>query len=433
MNLAQFLWYKCTCPGKLRQRARGRRGNIAVLTALAAVPIALVMTSALEMTLISKERSHLQAAVDAAALAGATELSLASRGSDGIVETARAVAQQAMTDGRLTADFDVLVDRTKGEVVVKGHISRKSMMGIGDIGSAELNATATAQSLQSVPLCILQTKAPTASRISANKLIAGSIVNGFTLNDTASISANGCLIHANENITVASSARIEATRIQAVGKATGTIMPTGNSGALPIADPFQGMDLNPPAACSSFLRPRKVIVDKTDTLLLQPGLHCEAFMIQKNATLSLAPGEHYFFGDLDMKDDSKLIGEDVALIFGSLQKFDFGDSTTVRLSARLTGRFAGFLIATHQLNFQPFTISSQNVDELLGTIYIPGAELVISSAGSVAEESAWSVIVARVITLKNNPKLVINTSYVASGVPVPEGVGPSNGAPRLTK
>jgi hypothetical protein len=90
-------------------------------------------------------------------------------------------------------------------------------------------------------------------------------------------------------------------------------------------------------------------------------------------------------------------------------------------------------MATHQDNTRDFQISSKNVKELLGTIYVPNAELVISAAGSVAEESAWSVIVARAITLKNNPKLVINTSYLSSGVPVPEGVGPNTGAPRLTK
>jgi hypothetical protein len=424
MHIAKALWKKFTRLVSPRPKARAHRGNIAVLAAIAAVPISMLMASAVELTLISKEKSQLQAAVDLAAIAGATELSLASRGTDGIIETARTAARQTMFDRRMRADFTVTVDRTKGEVVVKGHISRSSALGLVGIGNVDMNASATAQSLQSIPLCILQTTTKAANRL---------LASGFAVNDTATIDAKGCLVHANENILVGSTARIEATRVQAVGSASGTIIPVGNSGAMVIKDPFQGMDLNPPAICSKFLKPPKVIVDKTDTLVLQPGLHCEAFLIQKEATLSLEPGEHYFFGDLDMKDNSKLFGEDVVLIFGGLQKFDFGDNATVKLSARRTGRFAGFLIATHQTNIQPFTISSQNVDELLGTIYIPSAELVISSSGSVAEESAWSVIVARAITLRNNPKLVINTSYVSSGVPVPEGVGPSDGVPRLTK
>ena len=71
--------------------------------------------------------------------------------------------------------------------------------------------------------------------------------------------------------------------------------------------------------------------------------------------------------------------------------------------------------------------------ELLGTIYIPEAELVVSSRGNVAEDSDWSVIVARTLTVKDSTNLVINTNYANSNVPVPDGVGPGDGMPRLTR
>jgi Putative Flp pilus-assembly TadE/G-like len=388
------------------------------------MPIALVMTSAVELTMISKEKSRLQAAVDAGALAGATELSLASRGTDGVIETATGIARQALADGRLQATFSVEVDRAKGEVLVTGRIARKSMMGIGGIGDANLVASATAESLQSIPLCILQTTTKSAIRFSGNR---------FSVEDRASIVAPGCLVHANENIAVAPNARIEATRVQAVGTATGTIMPMGNSGALEIQDPFTAMDLAPPTLCAGSTNGQPIQIAKDESLTLAPGVHCRPLKVHKNGTLILSPGEHYFQGDLDMKGDSTLRGEDVVLIFGSTRRFDFGENTRVDIAARRTGRFAGFLIATDRTNIQPFAISSNNVRELLGTIYIPSAELVISATASVADQSDWSVIVARTLTLKNTPKLVINTSYVASGVPVPKGVGPSDGAPRLTK
>jgi Putative Flp pilus-assembly TadE/G-like len=395
-----------------------------VIWAMVMMPIALVMTSAVELSLISKEKSHLQAAVDAGALAGATELSLASRGTEGVVETATGVAKQAFANSQLPATFSVDVDRAKGEVLVTGRVARKSMMGIGGIGDANLVASATAESLQSIPLCILQTN----SAAQAKKM-----PSGFRVEDRASIVAPGCLVQANENIVVAPEGRIEATRVQAVGTATGTIMPMGNSGALAIQDPFTSMDLTPPTACAGKTKGTTRQVAKDESLTLAPGIHCEKFKVHKNGLLVLSPGEHYFEDDLDMKGDSILKGEDVVLIFGSTKKFDFGENTRVDLAARRTGRFAGFLIATDRTNVQPFAISSNYVRELLGTIYIPNAELIISATAPVADQSDWSVIVARAITLKNNPKLVINTSYVASGVPVPEGVGPSNGAPRLTK
>jgi hypothetical protein len=145
----------------------------------------------------------------------------------------------------------------------------------------------------------------------------------------------------------------------------------------------------------------------------------------------LGSGEHYFYDNIILSQDSALEGRDVVLFFNSDNKFDFGGNARVELSARTSGRFAGFLIVTHINNYQSFTISSNNVRELLGTIYIPRAELIISSTGDVAQESAWSVIVARAITLSKSPVLFINSSYVGSGVPVPTGMGPGTNSPRL--
>lgn len=83
-------------------------------------------------------------------------------------------------------------------------------------------------------------------------------------------------------------------------------------------------------------------------------------------------------------------------------------------------------------NSAKFTIAADRVSELLGTIYILNAELIIETAGSVAQDSAWSVIVADTLTLKGDPLLVINHRYAGSGVPVPEGVGPTKKSPALT-
>ena len=57
----------------------------------------------------------------------------------------------------------------------------------------------------------------------------------------------------------------------------------------------------------------------------------------------------------------------------------------------------------------------------------------IRTTGNVAQDSAWSVIVASTLTLRENPVLVINTGYAGSGVPVPAGVGPSASPLRLTR
>ena len=82
-------------------------------------------------------------------------------------------------------------------------------------------------------------------------------------------------------------------------------------------------------------------------------------------------------------------------------------------------------------NRQDFIISSDQVESLLGVIYVPDATLIVEGSADVARESAWTVIVSQRLELKGSPQLFINANYTASDVPVPEGVGPSSGGSRL--
>ena len=126
-------------------------------------------------------------------------------------------------------------------------------------------------------------------------------------------------------------------------------------------------------------------------------------------------------------------GDNVVLIFDEKGTFNATDNSAISLTGRTTGDWAGFVIVTSRNNEKNMEISSSSVDKLLGTIYLPEATLEINAAGSVAEDSKWSVIVAKEIKLDKNARLVINTDYAGSGVPVPMGVGNSGGGvgPRL--
>ena len=78
-----------------------------------------------------------------------------------------------------------------------------------------------------------------------------------------------------------------------------------------------------------------------------------------------------------------------------------------------------------------FIITSENVETLLGVVYVPNARLIIDGKAQVAQESHVTVVVAETIELKGNPTLFVNANYRASEVPVPDGVGPSRTTTRL--
>ncbi len=394
-----------------KQGLGSRHGNVTMIAALCAVPLAIIVAGVLESQDVIGSRGDLQAAVDAGALAGAERLSVATSGANDVQSAAISAANSNLPAGYHGTPpvFTVTESTTGNSVTVSATAQHVPLLGLMGFGNVALNATATADALGSVPLCILQTGTGSGQDIE--------------LDNQAQIQAPNCGVQANTDISVANNALLQAQRTQAVGTISGPVSPAGIQGALPVADPFAAMNLSPPLDCISL--PLTIKVIKYLTLPLLPGVHCEQYEIDSGGTLLLLPGEHWFMNDLIAHNNAVIQGDDVALLFGPAKKLSFFDQATVKLTARKSGPFAGFLIATTRDNTQPFTIASNNVSELLGTIYIPNAQLVVSTTGNVAQDSAWSIIVANSLQLTQHPNLVINTGYAGSGVPVPSGVGPS--------
>ena len=396
----------------LRHWLDDRRGNVALIAALCALPLATIVAGVLESQDVMGSRDDLQAAVDAGALAGAQRLGMASVNGDADIQSAAVTTANANLSTSFHGTppvYTVTEDATAHTVTVSAMAQHIPLLGVMDFGATALHATATADALGAVPLCILQTST-----------VAGV---GMDLKGQSQIRAPNCGVQSNNDISVSNNALIQAARTQAAGTISGPVSPAGFQGALTVADPFASMNLSPPIDCLTKALTLKVI--KYLTLPLLPGVHCEQYDIANGGTLQLLPGEHWFMNDIKAENDATITGDDVVLLFGPGKKADFVDQATVRLTARKSGPYAGFLIATTRDNTQPFTIASNNVSQLLGTIYIPNAQLVVTSTGNVAQDSAWSIVVANSIEMQNNPNLVINTDYVGSGVPVPNGVGPS--------
>lgn len=403
---------------RLLKRFPGARdGHAGITVALLAVPLMLAVGGAIELNAYNRDKSRLQDAADAGALAGAGRLTLATYGQNtsGVTTfaTQTAYLQANPLPEGLTVEFTATADLQKGMVEVTGVAQRKPIFSAIDFAST-LTVKARAENMQKTPLCVLQTQD-----------------GGLSVQNTAQIKAPGCAIHANESITVEPAAMIEAERIQTAGKVTGITRPQAGEGAMTIGDPFTTLDLKPPYPCIGL--PIQINVLNTQSITLPPGVHCGLLIIGGSGRVHLMPGEHYFMSRVQLSNMAQLTGDDVVLIFGSDDKIDISDRGEVRLTARKSGRFAGFLMATSRENTQTFTIKSDRVSQLLGTIYIPNATLEIETAGRVAQDSAWSVIVARTVILRKDPVLVINKNYAGSGVPVPEGVGPNRSMPALTQ
>ncbi len=394
-----------------------RQGGLATIAAVLLPVLIVVAGGGVDIVMVTAERQQFRTIAEGAALAGASELALAS---DRRVaaERARAWAETAIQEwenapqATVNATIEELDDGERG-VRVTITANRASIMGrLLPPGGWTIEVSAVAASANRTPLCILATRGDN------DKIVQ---VRG-----QSSIRAPGCLIHSNQDIVVEGTASIRAGVVRAVGRISGA---QGASGASRITDPFGDLDLNPPR-CSD----TDFIVYDTGTRTLPAGVHCDNIEVKGTAVLRLAPGEHWFVSsELKAEDDARIEGSDVILLFDKDGKFSFHDRALVRLDGRERGRFAGFVMAAVRNNRHDFIITSQNVESLLGVIYVPNAKLVINGRAEVARESAWTVLVAQQIKLDGNPTLFINANYDVGDVPVPTGVGPTTTETRLVQ
>ena len=401
---------------------RDGRGGTAVIFALATPAVALLACGAIDLASVNADQTSMQDTADATALAMAKQLGVAT--APGIISRATAYADQQLgpmvQNDAVAVNTTIAADNSSVTVVLTGH--RSSFFGnLLPPGGWSMSAHATAATLGQLPLCVL-----------SSGLAAGSNIQ---LTGQSKMTAANCLVQSNNDITAQNGAALVAGLAQAVGTASGSITPAAQTGAPSIADPFASMTMNPPLL--GLCNPLDVVYS-VGVNVLMPGTHCGNITVRDGASLVLMPGDHYFAeGSLQMQQNSSLTGSDVVLVFDATSSFSFQNSSTINLSGRKSGPLAGFVIATTRDNTQTFSISSTSARKLEGTVYIPSATLnVTGTSNSVADQSAWTVVVAQDIQLSGSPNMVINANYASSQVPVPAGVGSnysSGGSVELTK
>jgi Flp pilus assembly protein TadG len=405
------------------------RGGVAATFALALPVIVVIAIGAIELSSLSADKSAMQAAADNAALMAAKELSVSS--ADAVIERSKAFVTAElsgkMPEYKLVADTSVSAD--PAEVTVELVANRPSFfVNLLPPGGFTIKVRSVAASMGSAPLCVLShgvDRSLLEVDLKLVKVKAGPNGAGLLLEGNSRMEAPACLVQSNDDLTVNSGARLVAAVARAGGLARGNISPAGESSAPPILDPFSDYDLSVPDPCPKG-SPPKLKISGSETL--PAGVHCGGIELDEDAIFTLAPGDHYFIGDVKVKKNAQLIGRDVALVFDRNSKFEFKDNSRINLEGRKTGKLAGFVVITTRENTRDFHMDSGRVEQMLGTIYIPEARLIIEGTEKVAEQSDWTVIIAKQVNLKGSPSLVVNANYATSNVPVPVGVGPSAGA-----
>ncbi len=140
-------------------------------------------------------------------------------------------------------------------------------------------------------------------------------------------------------------------------------------------------------------------------------------------------GDGYFFSfeeDTEISLGAPKDGPMAGLLF-----FEAPDPEILGAKSTASGFFATFADLSALSKMRRHRIKSNNTRKLLGTLYLPNSVLQTDANAPVADESAYTAIVARQVWLLEGPHLVLNSDYAATDVPVPSSL--AGGDVRLTQ
>ena len=384
----------------------GKGGNVALIFALV-LPVLLVTgLGAVQLNQVMSDRKRTQDVADSAALMGAGQMGVTPSGADQRTQS-YALAQLADVASNAT----VQVTATPGQngfMTVAIDTQRVSFFGnLLPLGGFHTHVSSTAQGVNTVPLCVLVHTHPTQPP-KFNEIM-----------DTSQLQAGQCLVHGNQSLSLMAGASILASAVEAVGSVTGgTVTPSAQTGAPPIADPFLNLNFEPPLTGCLGAAP----INAAPPVALPPGTY-GAVSLGSNNNLLLANGVYHFCGAINLNGNASITGTNVLLIFHNNASISAKAGTQISLEGLQSGALAGFVIATDREYTSTLTLPSDQIVKLTGTVYVPAATLEVKGSAKSETNSPWTVIDAQALQVDGGAQLVINANYAASNVPVPTGVG----------
>lgn len=282
-----------------------------------------------------------------------------------------------------------------------------------------IRVSANARAYGQVSLCVLALNGGDAATLASRGL---GIISGPT-----------CAVQSNstspEGLTIETGGTVIAKQTCSsggvVGPATSFLPDPALTDCPAISDPLSSR--TPPAfgGCDY----NKFAV-KTGTKTIYPGVYCGGIEVANKAAVIAEPGVYVIKGgSLVVGQEASLKGAYVGFYFADDKAMiAFKDSSIVDLSAPKDGPMSGILFFENPAvpMGRKFVIGSTNVKRLLGTIYLPRGILAVDAKGSIAAESAYTVVIANKLDLKE-AKLVLNTEFGLSDIPLPDGVPAGRG------
>ncbi|HXJ94664.1 MAG TPA: pilus assembly protein TadG-related protein [Terriglobia bacterium] len=401
------------------ERRRDEAGVALVVVALAMVVLLGSLGLAIDMSYLRTVKQRMQTAADAAALAGASELSYG--------DVTSAAKADAATNG--------FTDGANGVTVSVNNPPQTA--GDPHYNDSQYVETIISQSVPTMFGKIFGTKTVTVQARSEAHL--GSSPNCFFVSSpSATFQVNGGSLTAQCGIVVSSSASvafqsngatISATSISVHGGAQingGSVNPSPQTNVATPSDPLSYIPKPTVGPCGSgsgttWSGSKTQVQLSNTTATFNPGVYCGGIQFNGGVTASFAPGVYILTnsgstsGYLQLNGTSTLTGSGVTFYMTGSGSFQFNGTSHFNLTAPTTGTYAGILFFQNPNDSSTAQLNGDSSTVFQGALYFPGALLQLNGGTGNA---AYTIIDASQVQL--NGTNIVNADYssLPGGSPV---------------
>jgi Flp pilus assembly protein TadG len=425
--------------GAIRQQAArfvsDKQGSVLPVFTLALVPILAMVGSAVDYSRAGSLRQGLQAALDAAVLAGARD------GTSNWSNVARDTfnnnipANALSSLSGLSPSFSVSDNGNFSGTASAS--ARTNFMGIMGISAVPLFAksvaalrTGTGTSGQFCVLALNMNASPslTLNGNASINLTASQCTLQVNSNSSQAVSLNG-------NTSIASRDNCFVGGVTKVGNAT--LSPAPDKMCKPMPDPFVSYSKPTVGACDH----DNYSASGNQSITLQPGVYCGGMSFSGQVSVTFAPGLYVIKdGVLNESGGTSFTGNGVSFFLtGQGASVQMSGQADWHLTAPTSGPLASFVFFLDPSGPSGLAATSSSLAgqaELYfeGVVYFPKQLLTITGNSEVQATAPYSAFIADTITINGNGQLVLNSDPNATPVPIPSALQVTwNGQPRLVQ
>jgi Flp pilus assembly protein TadG len=385
-----------------------RRGNVAVIFAIAALPLAGITGAAVDYVRATEVRHKLAAATDSAALS-----SVAMKASSSVERNAQA---ERVVKASMPADLDLSISAnasdTEADVTASAKV-KTSLLQVLNIRSVAVSAHSKAvRKKQGNPPCVL----------ALNRTAPAAI----DLGGSSTFEGIGCVLHSNSSapgaLSVSGSAKVKAGGYCAVGSVSSyyKLAPDSKDNCDLMVDTYAGLRAPGDTLCKQSLT--NVSINPNQKKTLQPGVYCGGLDLKGDVTLEA--GLYVIKdGQLSMNSSGTIVGYGVTFyLMGSNAGFDINGGAKLELTPTTTGDYKGLLIVQDRYsNVSATSKLNGNASTLVkGAIYAPTQTVRMNGSGTFGQLSPFMPLIADKVVITGNATAKIDSANVPLVAPLPQ-------------